>query len=111
MANAQFTIPSFAIQHSTFNGYTLALILRSHPTAPAQDELTVFRPHPLLRHLLGGVAEAFEEGAHVVPLRVGQDGAHVDEHHQLAVEEAAAGFAEAGGEGADLLAVELRLIE
>src|SRR5437773_392617 len=35
--------------------------------------------------------EALELRAHARPLRVAEDAAHVDEHHQLALEEAAAG--------------------
>src|SRR5688572_10221539 len=59
---------------------------RSRPTLPP--------PHPV------------EEIAHAGPLGVGEGAAHVDEEHQLALEEAAAGVVEAGGDALDVLAVQ-----
>src|SRR4051812_3338050 len=57
-------------------------------------------------------AETVEEAAaHAVPLRVVQDGAHVDQHRQLALEEAAARVRELLGIAADGRAIELLLIE
>src|SRR5436305_5552798 len=55
--------------------------------------------------------EAVEEGAHARPLRVAQHAAHVDEHHQLALEEAAARGVQPRGAGLHGAAVELRPVE
>src|ERR1043166_1866811 len=45
------------------------------------------------------------------PLRVRQNTAHVDEHHQLALEQPSARFVDACGDLLDVLAIELRLFE
>src|SRR6185369_9600781 len=70
---------------------------------PPPEILTLLL-HRTLRHPLQCLA-------HAVPLRLAEDGAHVDEHHQLALEELCASVVHAHGGAADGFAIELRLIE
>src|SRR5207302_736289 len=61
--------------------------------------------------LLLAAIEAIELVAEAIPLRVVQHGTHVDEHHQLALEEPRTRVIQSGGNATDGGAVELRPIQ
>ena len=75
------------------------------------DEVRLGRLAGLDRARLRRPLDAIQLVAHAVPLHVREHGAHVDEHHQLALELAAARIVEALGNPQHLLAVELRAVE
>src|SRR6266849_3828453 len=71
----------------------------------------ILRPWALDGPLLIRTFDAIELVAHPVPLRLGEHAAHLDQHHELAIEESSPPFAESDPDPMNGGAVELRAIE